>query len=595
MGQAIRPSQFILSYGVGSIIEAPRGPRLVPVFDKWDLSRTIFASGAIARFRVEDPNASAQLNGGEIFEIPTNAQFDLSESRPLFRTIRFPHWALCQRHRILYRLGAQGRSKCPRCGGRAGDAQDESIRFVRACPNGHLDDVDWHGTVHAGRACGGDSFDWVEETGSDLKSVRVRCRTCSAEMSLLDIYYRTYSCSGYFPEEAAAEPCEEQASVVLRSATSLRIAEVVTSITIPPPALRIHTLLSQPAIGMGLLGLAASSKDPKGDLLNYLRKIAANMPDQIDPATIAEIERTPPDEVEQAIRDLLAPRGGSKTIEDVKEEEFTALQEAAEHGYPPRPSTGPLFEVDRDAVIRLTHPSEVTFRVAPVKRLRVALVQRGYRRPVRGHLYKCSHPHNGQPIALVETFHMLDGKRWYPGVKLQGEGIFIDLLNENPRLNEQRVKIWLDREREVQGSLDAYLYHPIFVWWHTLAHRLINALSIDSGYSSAAIRERVYFREGSKMREPSGGILLYTSQQGSDGSLGGLIALCGRSEFASVMAAAERNINACSNDPLCSEHLERNNGAACYACLLISETSCEFHNTYLDRLLLARSLVRRVR
>ncbi len=590
MGQAIRPSQFILSYGVGSIIEAPNGPRLIPIFEKWDLSRTVFSgSGStVTRFRIEDRNASAQLNGGEIFEIPTNPQFDLPTAQPLFRTIRFPRWALCQRHRILYRLGSQGRSGCPSCGGRVGDAQDEAIRFVRACPNGHLDDVDWRGTVHGGRPCPGDTFDWVEETGSDLKSVRIRCRTCGAEASLQDIYYRTSKCSGYFPEEGGTEPCDEEASVILRSATSLRIPEVITSITIPPPALRIHILLSQPAIGKGLLSLAASSNDPKGDLLRNLKTIAASRPDQIDPATIAEIERIPEDEVEKAINDLLAPAGGNKSMEQVKDEEFTALQDAAEHGYPPRPSTGPLFEVDRNAVVRLTHSSGLVFRVTPVKRLRVVMVQRGYRRPVRGPTYP-----DGRPIRLVETFYMKDGIRWYPGVALQGEGIFIDLPNGNPIFNEQRASLWFDRERGAHGTPEAYMYNPLFVWWHTLAHRLIYGLSIDSGYSSAAIRERVYFRERTRTRESSGGVLLYTSQQGSDGSLGGLIALCGQSEFSRVMAAAERNLNACSNDPLCSEHLERNNGAACYACLLVSETSCEFHNTYLDRLLLAGSLLRR--
>ena len=34
------------------------------------------------------------------------------------------------------------------------------------------------------------------------------------------------------------------------------------------------------------------------------------------------------------------------------------------------------------------------------------------------------------------------------------------------------------------GTKEEYL-HPVFVWWHTLSHRLITALSVDSGYSSA--------------------------------------------------------------------------------------------------------------
>jgi hypothetical protein len=43
----------------------------------------------------------------------------------------------------------------------------------------------------------------------------------------------------------------------------------------------------------------------------------------------------------------------------------------------------------------------------------------------------------------------------------------------------------------------------------------------------------------------------------------------------------------CSSDPLCREHdprrTERMNGAACHACAMVSETSCEFGNRLLDR------------
>ena len=558
-------------------------PDLSHAFDKWDLSRTVFASSGniLSRFRIEDRNARAQLAGAEIFEIPTNAQFDLTTNQSLFRTFRFPKWALCQQHRILYQLDTNGRSRCPSCRGKLRDSQDEAIRFVRACPNGHLDDVDWQGTIHAGKPCSGQLFDWVEEAGSDLKSVRIRCKTCSAEVSLQDVYFRTYSCSGLFPEEGRAEPCDEKASVVLRSATSLRIPEVITSLTIPPPALRIHLLLSQLSIGRGLLVLAASAPDPKSELLRNLRIIASSMPEQIDPSTISEIEKFSAEEVKDAIADLLVPVEARKTPEQVKDEEFVALKDASEHGYPLKPSTGPLFEVDKNSVVRLSHTSGVVFRITPVKRLRVVMAQRGYRRPVRGSTYP-----DGRMIHLVDTAYTRQGVRWYPGVAMQGEGIFIDLPQSEPPLTD-RAKLWIAREKEEQAKPESTFLNPVFVWWHTLAHRLLYGLSIDSGYSSAAIRERIYFTK--KDKSVKGGILLYTSQQGSDGSLGGLIALCTKEDFNRVLKSAERNLGSCSNDPLCSEHLERNNGAACYACLLVSETSCELHNSYLDRLLLSES------
>ena len=135
-------------------------------------------------------------------------------------------------------------------------------------------------------------------------------------------------------------------------------------------------------------------------------------------------------------------------------------------------------------------------------------------------------------------------------------------------------------------------FHPLFVWWHSLSHRLITALSVDSGYSSASIRERVYFRRNPDSGEFYGGVLLYTTQTGGDGSLGGLIALV--PQFERVLSIARRNIHSCSNDPLCGEQElseGKPNGAACYACLLVSETSCEFGNIYLDRNLLRETIL----
>ena len=131
----------------------------------------------------------------------------------------------------------------------------------------------------------------------------------------------------------------------------------------------------------------------------------------------------------------------------------------------------------------------------------------------------------------------------------------------------------------------------MFVWWHTLAHRFINALAIDSGYSSSAVRERVFIEVGPDADATRGGVLLYTAQPGGDGTLGGLIALV--PEFERVLISALRNLDACSNDPLCSEEAfstGKYNGAACYACALVSETSCEHRNMRLDRNLLLRNL-----
>jgi hypothetical protein len=185
-------------------------------------------------------------------------------------------------------------------------------------------------------------------------------------------------------------------------------------------------------------------------------------------------------------------------------------------------------------------------------------------------------------------------------VELHGEAIFLDLDPENAEsdpthfpLNGQAeawLSEWQNSADPVRGIARQAHVHPIFVWWHTLAHRFITALSVDSGYSSSAIRERVYVELDQATGQGRGGVLLYTAQPGGDGTLGGLISLV--PHFGAVLDSALRNLDACSNDPLCEEERftsGRYNGAACYACLLVSETSCERRNTSLDRLVVLQN------
>jgi hypothetical protein len=220
------------------------------------------------------------------------------------------------------------------------------------------------------------------------------------------------------------------------------------------------------------------------------------------------------------------------------------------------------------------------------------MVQTGYRRL--------------DPLNPVVDRAFDDGQQlWYPGVELFGEGIFLDLNPDAQASTQTRhfpfsgaaanawFDAWLtpDSFGRAMHPDEQYQLHPVFVWWHTLAHRLMNALAVDSGYSAAAVRERVFVDVDEQTGEAGGGVLLYTSQPGGDGTLGGLVALV--PEFERVLQRAIDTLDTCSNDPLCGEERfapGKYNGAACYACALVSETSCEHRNMQLDRTLLLENL-----
>jgi hypothetical protein len=122
---------------------------------------------------------------------------------------------------------------------------------------------------------------------------------------------------------------------------------------------------------------------------------------------------------------------------------------------------------------------------------------------------------------------------------------------------------------------------------HSFAHILIKQLTLDCGYSSASLRERLYIDDDT---DGMCGVLIYTGTSDSDGTLGGLQSRAERKILENTILTALEAARWCSSDPLCISgdmaQSEALSIAACHSCLLLPETSCEFHNRYLDRALL---------
>jgi hypothetical protein len=195
------------------------------------------------------------------------------------------------------------------------------------------------------------------------------------------------------------------------------------------------------------------------------------------------------------------------------------------------------------------------------------------------------------------------GFPWLPAVDLRGEGIFIRLKEGGMHGLQQWEKRKVVQEEATrlaeiwkQWRLDKEMPELPFpgmrmLLVHSLSHALIRQLTLDSGYSSAAIRERLYVSNG---EQPMAGILLYTASNDSDGSLGGLVDQARSSRLEEVLSGALREAGLCAQDPLCGgREMEASvslNGSACHACLLIAENSCERGNRLIDRNLLVSTV-----
>jgi hypothetical protein len=572
--QELRPSQFITTYGPGSILETRSGPVVPKVMDEL-FSRI---GRAPSDFEIADERLRrAALGGARITRLPANAELSAPADEVVYPTLPFPYWSLCTAHgmeQILY----PSDSVCPRCGaaGRTYDrerAGKEAIRFVLACPAGHLDDVPWNRVVHpAGSTCQPNHYIW-RGGGRALRFVTLECPNCSATENFGSAYARPWTCSGRLAETGLRPTqslCVHSAHIHQRGAANLHLAEVVSALTIIDMPARLHNVLNDPRI------LATAETLREEDILDRERLLRNLRRQGIPDAALDLIEAEP----WQQLVDALDQLSGGGQLGPLKIDEFERLQGAATNGAPPipppQPGSPPLFEVRRSSVRTFSGPGgNVTFRVTPVSRLRMVMVQTGYRRvePLTGD--------------LVSTMFGWSGVNWYPGVQLFGEGIYIDIPTDHPVPAGPRAEAWARLSVNASDTNEAERTHPVHVWWHTLSHRLLRTLSIDSGYSSAAIRERTYL--SADHAQAGGGLLLFTVQPGGDGTLGGLIALADR--FGEILRTALADIADCSNDPLCADAPGAGaHGAACYSCLLASETSCEHRNLGLDRLLLLDNL-----
>lgn len=572
INQQIRPSQFITTYGPGSILETPSGPVVLHSVDRVFLDHGL----NVQDFEIRDARLTRDpaINGAGIVRLPTNAELGREQEFALYPTEALPYWSLCVTHGVLY----FARGSCPQCPSSRGvreareKAGREAIRFIRICETGHLDDVDWDFVIHNGAVCAGQPgfYLWLGGGGS-LRNVELRCPQCRAQTNFGLVYSRSWRCSERYPERGPRPPqsaCNSPARIVQRGAANVRISTVMSALTIPPLSSRLHNVLQDSRI------VAACGVLQQMGMLDEgrFRQAVASIPNF--PAAVSTfLQEQPWAQIRDALADVMSQATGQPRA--LKDEEFDSLRFAAANGVPPVPSSQvgvpPLFEVRAAEVRRFEGPGRsCTFRVAPVNRLRMVTVQLGYRR---------LDPSNSP---VIPSSFQWAGRAWYPGVELFGEGLFVDLEDQELSLEGERSEAWTASYIR-QNSSDLSL-HPVHVWWHTLSHRLLRSLSVDSGYSSAAVRERVYIRldpDGSVR----GGLLLYTAQPGGDGTLGGMIALAPM--FDRLLQLGLSDLSRCSNDPLCEEAAPNGvNGSACYSCLLSSETSCELRNIHLDRGLL---------
>ena len=144
----VRRAQVITTYGPGALIDLPRHSAIVGGLDTWPRTTDLEEIMELRLARKLQIMTGVAAPG--LFSPPP----DENDPREPARGIgawRFPEWSVVQE-----RVGGDERERSRRLvhrkalddRGRLDGRQVVATRFVRACPKGHVDDLDWRRFVH---------------------------------------------------------------------------------------------------------------------------------------------------------------------------------------------------------------------------------------------------------------------------------------------------------------------------------------------------------------------------------------------------------------------------------------------------------------
>ncbi len=492
---------------------------------------------------------------------------------------RFPRLRYCP---VCFLMTDQAR--CPDRGHGPRKPETRTPRVVAACDKGHIDDFPWKDWVSC--SCGAGQEELHLESnpdeaidGSDL---RVRCARCRKTRTLrgalgeIRLHGRPAKCAGRRPWLAVDDDCDQVLHGVMRGASNVYFPVVASSLSIPPFSRKVHRLLEQ-----GGHLRSARMNWQNGTIDQYIQ-FNGELQNWVTHGICAqkEIRRA----FEEAYGDV-----AEASIKTGEWETLTGDVEAA---------PGDDF---RATMIDLKgSPLGDWFaRISRVEALREVVALRGFTR---------LHPAEDWQSPRIQKLRLEDGelealkghnpllpipqrtsRRWLPAFELRGEGLFF-------QFKDDLVAEW-GKRKAVKGRVGAILKNPNAprprdcvdtrlartVLVHTFAHLVIREISLTCGYTLASLRERLYTQEG------MAGVLVYTSTPDSEGSLGGLVAQ--GKDVARLQVHVESLASTalgCVRGPLCTfaePTKERTpEGASCYACTHLPETSCEgLGNTLLDR------------
>lgn len=593
----VRPTQLLHTYGVGAMVDLPNIAAMVMGLDDWKLqyATPVGEERLLAAVRGQLGSQVERLMLPPV-DLDESSRDPLNGPRIGVPVAAFPQWYRCPWCDLVAPLSSglfelqsdpyrpdRVRYRHVSCNKAVGVPPAVlTTRFQLVCKHGHVDDFPWLQYVHSGSTnCNGPLRLRKYGVGDEAANLFVHCDSCGQTRSLVEAFGDTaksdplFACRGRRPHLRDFEPggCTEHAETMLLGASNSWFGISLSALSIPKHADPLPQLVEDKWV---MLQLVTSP-----EVLVAFRA-AGNM------RGLEEYSDAQVWEAIQAKRSGAAKEEESSNLKEPEWQVFAAADPARNTAdfelTPVAPPVG--FEAFFEKVVR-------------VERLREVRALVGFTRIDSPGDY--SDP--ADIPADMRAPLSRNAPTWVPVSEVRGEGLFLqfkrDVLLAWAAKNAERESEFLAahagwKTARNMPNLTEGFPGLRFALIHSFSHALMRQLALQSGYSSASIRERIYCDDGTGL--PMAGLLLYTAAPDSEGTLGGLVSQGEPARLGALVRQALDSMQLCTSDPLCGEHRPANDGtaslhgAACHACQFAPETSCERGNKYLDRSLLVQTL-----
>ena len=247
----VRRSQVITTYGPGALIDLPQESAIVAGLDEWPPAHRLE--------EIDEPRLARKLQAITGVATPQLLAPPPASSDPGARPTgigawRFPEWFVVQAadvgegaaqtrsRRLVHRKALDQKRRF--------EGRDVvATRFVRGCPRGHVDDLDWRRFVHRpGNECPPTRPLWLDEQGTtgDLTDLMVRCE-CGATRRLSDASMIEINplgtCRGARPwlGRDTNEECNLPSRLLVRTASNAWFPQVLSVLSIPERGAAVET------------------------------------------------------------------------------------------------------------------------------------------------------------------------------------------------------------------------------------------------------------------------------------------------------------------------------------------------------------------